>query len=103
MPGLYDRGDVVHLAATFLGTSGAVGDPSTIYLLLVDPQGNRATHKYGLTPSQIYRSGVGAYYLDLDVEVTGGLPGQWGYRWEGTGGVQSAAETYFAVAPTFKL
>lgn len=95
----YDRGDLVHLAATFLGSANVAADASSIYLLLIDPSGSRATHKYGLTPSQIVRAATGAYFLDLDVEISG----WWGYRWEATGGIQTASESRFEVGPTFKL
>lgn len=97
MPNGYDRGDLVRLSAAFLNASGVPGDPSSITLLTIDPSTTRATYAFGT--ASVTRATVGAYYMDITPNVTG----QWGYRWEGTGGVQAVAETIFAVNPTFKL
>lgn len=97
MPNAWDRDDLVRLAATFMNASGLTGDPSTIYLLTIDPNKNRATYLFGT--ASITRGATGGYYMDITPSVTG----QWGYRWEGTGGIQVVSEQLFVVNPTFKL
>lgn len=100
MANTYDRGDLVRTTATFIGTANVTADPSQIWCLTIDGRGVRATHRYGLTPSAIFRGGTGGYYLDID---TASASGDWAYRWEGTGIVQQAEETAFNVRTTFKL
>ena len=100
MPNVYDRGDLVRSTATFMASGGAYGDPSQVWCLIVGALAGVATHRYGLTPSAIVRSGLGAYYIDINIDQIGG----WAYRWEGTGNnLQAAEETTFAVRQTFKL
>jgi hypothetical protein len=99
MPNAYDRGDLVRAVATFVASNSLTADPSQVWCLIIDGAGNRATHRYGLTPSQIVRGATGGYYIDIDASAIG----DWAYRWEGTGGLQLAEETHFSVRPTFKL
>lgn len=96
----YDRGDLVRATATFAATDNTTIDPNQVWCLVIDAAGNRATHRYGLTPSAIVKAATGGYYLDIDVASS---VGQWGYRWEGTGGIQLAEESTFTVRPSFKL
>jgi hypothetical protein len=100
LPNVYDIGDLVRVQATFLG-SGGLADPSQVWFLIRDGAGNNATHRYGLTPSAIFRATVGGYYIDVDVASS---VGDWRYRWEGTGNnVQVAEESTFNARRTFKL
>jgi hypothetical protein len=97
---LYDVGDLVRVTATFLASGGLQTDPSQIWFLYKSPATQAgATHQYGVTPSAIIRTGTGAYYIDVNVDK----PGDWKYRWEGTGVLQVAEETGFSVRTTFHL
>ena len=96
----YDRGDLVRSTATFVATDNSTIDPGQVWFLIMDPAGNRATHRYGLTPSSIIKAATGAYYIDVDVATSSGA---WTDRWEGTGGIQLAEESSFNVRTTFKL
>src|SRR5438132_612157 len=95
----YDQGDLVRFTATFVASGGVTSDPSYVWHLNINGTGVRATHRYGLTPSAIVRAGTGAYYIDVDITI----PGNWSYRWEGSGGLQAAVEDNFNVRPTFHL
>ena len=100
MPNVYDVGDMVRIQATFAASSG-LADPSQVWFLMLNGLGTPATHTYGVTPSQIFRSGAGGYYIDISVASAEGI---WRYRWEGTGNnVQVAEETQFQVRDSFKL
>lgn len=95
----YDPGDLVRFIATCLASGGAAADPSSIYFLINRAAG-RATHQYGLTPSQIVRVAAGQYYIDVAIDS----PGGWAVRWEATGGpFQGAQEYTFDVNRSFKF
>lgn len=93
----YDVGDLVRFTASMQASGGAMADPSSVYFLYRRTAGS-ATHLYGVTPSAIVRTGVGAYYIDVPIDAVGA----WSVRWEGTGGpFQSAQEYGFEVNRTF--
>jgi hypothetical protein len=85
----YDRGDLVRVVASFVGTDGVTpANPSMIHLLVKSPDGSVATYRFGAPGASIIQVGSAAYARDLDVSQVG----SWYYRWEGTGGVQAADE-----------
>jgi hypothetical protein len=90
--GFYDIGDLVRLRATFLGTDlVTVADPSTILFRILAPGTTVACYSFGT--GSIARSGVGAYYKEISLD----LYGDWTYNVTATGGVQTAAEWDFTV------
>ena len=89
-PNSYDIGDGVRLKVTF--TVNAVNsDPTTVTLRVKDPSGNIDVYTYALV--QVTKSAVGIYYKDIFIDESG----EWFYRWEGTGAVEAADESYFDV------
>lgn len=94
----YDVGDLVRFTATCVASGGNPADPSQMFFLLKNASGV-ATHLYGAAPSQIFRTGVGAFFIDVTINQ----PRGWAVRWVATGGFQSAQEYTFDVNPTFTL
>jgi hypothetical protein len=87
---LYDTGDGLRLSAAFTDDNGDAADPTAVIFKLQDPDGEITTYTYG-TDDEVVRDGVGAYHIDIDIEVAGAYR----YRWAGTGVVQAAAEGSF--------
>ena len=83
----YDKGDRVQFTAAFTNLAGAAADPTTIRFKVKRPDLTETTWVYG-TDAQVVRDGVGAYHAEVDFDQSG----DWTYRWEGTGAVQSAGE-----------
>jgi hypothetical protein len=71
-----------------------------VTLYLMTPNGSVASYVYGAAGASVIRVATGAYVRDT---TAASWPGDWRYRWEGTGGVQAAEEHRFVVAPTFIL
>jgi len=88
----YDIGDVVRCTATFTDADGLEVDPTTVKFSYRDPAGNKATYEYGIG-SEVVRTGPGAYYVDLPVDVAH----TWRIRWEGTGANKAAGESFFII------
>jgi hypothetical protein len=90
MANIYDIGDVARVTMTFT-VDDVNTDPTTITLKVKDPTGNKTTYTYAL--AEVTRSAAGIYYKDISIDEAG----QWYYRWEGTGAVETAEENYFMV------
>lgn len=88
----YDKGDRVQFTAAFTNLAGVAADPTTIRFKFKRPDLTETTWVYG-TDVQVVRDGIGAYHADLDVDQSG----DWTYRWEGVGAVQTAEEKAFIV------
>lgn len=92
-------GALVRLTAVFTKPDddpddpGGAVDPDTVKVRTRDPLNAFAAYLY-LTDVAVIRDEKGKYRCDVDVEV----PGEWTYRWEGTGVGQSAGEGKFKVA-----
>jgi uncharacterized protein YfaS (alpha-2-macroglobulin family) len=82
---IYDVGDRVRFSVAFKDEEGADADPTTITFKLRSPTRVFYTHTY---PDDITKDNTGQYHLDFT--LTG--PGEWCYRFEGTGAVETAAE-----------
>ena len=81
----YEVGDLVTLQATFTSIDGVVTDPTTVTLSVQDPGGTITAYTYaGL---DITKVATGIYRYALSITT----PGQWVYRWAGTGTVQAAS------------
>jgi len=90
MANVYDKNDKVRLTARFT-VSGVLTDPTTVTLKIRNLLGVTSTYTYAL--AQITKSAVGVYYKDISLDRSG----EWFYRWEGTGTVEAANETYLDV------
>jgi hypothetical protein len=86
----YVKGRRVRLTGTFsvLGTNQ---DPTTVTLKVKDPSGVSTYYTYAL--GQITKSATGVYYKDISLNEDGTLF----YRFEGTGTVETADETFLVV------
>lgn len=91
MANTYDKGDVVRLTGTFTdaSTPPVLADPTTVVLRLRNPAGVTST------PATV-KDSVGVYHYDLSLDTVG----EWAYRWEGTGAVQTAEEATLYVRAT---
>src|SRR4051812_19836869 len=73
---VYDLGDTARLSVAFT-VGGVATDPTTIAATVRKP--DTVTTAY--TSGQITHDGVGLYHLDVTVDV----PGEWAYKFTGTG------------------
>jgi len=81
----YDRGDVARVTVTFT-LAGVDTDPTAVTLKVKDPSGNIASYTWAL--GTVTRSAAGIFYKDISLDEAG----EWFYRFEGTGAVESASE-----------
>lgn len=84
----YDKGDRVRLSVQFKTIDGVNSDPTTITISLRPPKLETVVYSYNLSPAIVSRTGTGAYYIDVDVNI-GGV---WRYKWNGTGNLTVAEE-----------
>jgi len=87
MANIYDKGDLVRISVTFT-VSGVDTDPTTVALKIKDPEETITTYTYAA--SEIIKDAVGKYHKDIPINASG----RWYYRWEGTGAVVTAGESY---------
>ena len=90
MTNTYDIGDTIRLTATFT-VSDAVTDPTTITLKVKDPVGTITSYTYAA--GTVTKASTGVYTKDIALT----LSGPYFYRWEGTGTVPTADETWLDV------
>ena len=90
MPNSYEKNDKVRLTANFT-VNGVLTDPTTVTLKVKNLSGTISTYTYAL--AQVTKSAVGIYFKDISLDKIG----EWFYRWEGTGAVEAANETYLDV------
>jgi len=84
----YWIGESVTLTATFTNEEGGLADPSVVTLKIKTPDGQIAS----VSPTR-KSLGLFSYVYSL----AGAKPGQYVYRFQGTGLVQTATEETFAV------
>lgn len=87
----YVQGGLLRLTATFKNVKRYAADPDTVTLRVENPAGTVTSYTYAA--EDLVKDGVGIYYYDLDLDT----PGQWFYRFEGTGDCQAAAQGGFTV------
>jgi hypothetical protein len=87
----YDIGDVVRVTCTFTNGAGANTDPTTVTLKVKTPA--QVTTPYTWALGTVTRSAVGIFYKDISLTMSG----EWFYRFEGTGAVESAEEANILV------
>lgn len=82
--GVYDLGEPRRLSIVFTHIdTGQPTDPTTVTLRLTRPSGSVELQVYGESPSNVARSGDGAFYADITFDEIG----DWDYQWIGTGAV----------------
>src|SRR4030042_1401554 len=89
-PNTYEIGDKVRIKATFT-VSSVKTDPTTITLRVKDPSGIITVYTY--VGGTITKDATGMYHRDISITQSG----EWFYRWEGTGAVETADEAYLVV------
>ena len=85
--------ELATLTNTF-SVSGTPTDPSTVSLVVTDPQGNQVTYAYGGSGT-ITRTSAGIYTLN----VSSTIDGLWSYVWIGTGTASDVVAGTWTVAP----
>jgi hypothetical protein len=88
----FKQGSLVRLAGPFLDSSQNPVDPTTVYITIARPDGQRNTYQYGVG-SLIVKDSTGNYHIDVDASI----PGKWSYWWHSTGTAQAADEKSFTV------
>ena len=81
MAATYDTGDLVRITNTFTNFAGAGTNPTTVVLTIRTPAGVDST------PATV-SDGSGAYHYDLTLAE----PGEYFYRWTGTGAIVAVVE-----------
>jgi hypothetical protein len=84
----FDRGDAQRLSMTFLGIDDIAADPSSITVIITEPDGEVVSYDYGVD-AELIKESVGNYYVDY----TFTKKGRHQVRFEGVGGVTSAEQT----------
>lgn len=78
----------------FCDSAGNLGDPAQV-VLKYRPGAAAMVVTVTYPAAPVTRDGAGLYHADLD--TTGFPTDTWTYVWEGSGGVQAAAEAAFGV------
>lgn len=82
--GVYDLGEPRRLEAAFTNAAGTATDPDTVTLRVAKPDGNTYVYTYNVgSPTEVVRTGTGAFYFDLLLDQVG----DWYFQWEGSGPV----------------
>ncbi len=91
MPNSYIVGQLVRCTATFKNSSDVNTDPTAVLVKYKTPT-TIVTKTYGID-AEVVKSATGIYYIDLTLNEEG----TWTYRFEGTGAVVAAGETWLQV------
>lgn len=102
---VYDVGDTVRVwgtfkAAAFSVTAGvpsatyALTDPTTVSLVVTQPDGTRTTYTYA--GGGVTRHGSGVFYRDVALASAG----EWAIRWAGTGAAAATDESVIKAKAT---
>jgi hypothetical protein len=89
------RGGVWIVAAP-IADDEVAGDPSTVRLRVLAPDGVTESTFVYLATADIVRDYVGVFHADIAGAAS--VAGKWRYRWESTGTGQAAAEAAYIVA-----
>lgn len=84
----YDKADGSRLSVQFQTIDGDPLDPSVITFTMKKPGSQPVSYTYGGSPPLIMRTGIGAYYIDVNLDVSG----IWRYKWTGAGALVAAEE-----------
>lgn len=92
MAGAYDIKDSIRLTAKFKNAAEELADPSSIIFKFKYPDNTIISYEFGVD-SEVVRTGIGTYYVDIDVNNNGIHY----YRWEASGDLKVASESKFTV------
>lgn len=92
---IYDIGNAVRCSVTFRTISNIIADPNSVFFHLMTPSGTTHLYTYGAN-SELQKLTTGVYYVDVLAQQQGAYY----YRFEGSGTIQSAEESYFVVRPS---
>lgn len=85
-------GNGVTTTQQFRNTAGTLTDPSTVTLVVREPDGTRVTYIYG-TDVEVVRASAGVFTFSHTPDQVG----RYGYRWVGTGTVAYAEEQFITI------
>lgn len=88
-PNIYDIGDVVTIAASFL-VGSTLTDPTTTTLVVMAPDTTETT----VTQGTLVHDSVGKFHYNYSIPVQAG---NYNYRWTGTGTCIASSEGNFVV------
>ena len=83
----FQIGDVKRTTHSFVSLVGVALDPTQVYFQYVRPGQGTTTLHYGVDV-QLFRTGVGQYYVDMNCDTVG----IWYYQWRATGVGESCDE-----------
>ena len=92
MSTIYEIGEQVEIAYTFVNSAGAAADPTVVTVSIKAPSGTETDYVYG-TDAECVKDSTGAYHVDL----TFAAAGVYHWRWVGTGAVVDAEEGFLRV------
>jgi hypothetical protein len=96
----YDAGDPIRLIGTFVNSSSAMADPTSVFLHIVPPTQFGAvvpgTIQYTYASGSITKATTGSYYFDIN-PIPSGTYGVWTYGYNGTGALNAAFVGQFMV------
>jgi hypothetical protein len=98
MSATFYQGDEAYIHVAFTDrVTGALADPTTIMLALLNPQGVAYHYTYAL--GTVTRDSLGTYHVLRNMDV-GGL---WCARWVGDGALKAAVQYRLWVEPAYVL
>lgn len=85
----YTVGTRVRISATITDISDVLTDPTNLTFKFIDPLDVETEYVY-LTDPELVNDGVGLFHVDLTITISGA----WHYRYETTGNVVIASESF---------
>ncbi len=96
-PGRIYPGSKVTLTAMFTDDNGVANDPTTVLFKTYSPCGRTITYTYG-SSAEVTKTAVGSYKAIFYPSQAG----RWAIRWETTGGVLVAEDSFNVQYSPFK-
>lgn len=82
----YNVGDKVRCTGNLATASGTPTNSTDVYGWVRNPSGTTTVYHYGVN-TELVKSGVGVYYIDVDLSIVG----HWYYGFYSTGTAQAAS------------
>lgn len=93
MPNSYDVGDLVRISAVFKNVNLSLVDPSSVVVLINQPNGTTYSKQYG-TDADVVKDSTGNYYIDYYIQQAG----LYSYKFSGTGAVTASGVGSFSAS-----